>query len=100
MKVWARNIAFVSSALILCVTSIHARAGITGSDPRPPKTSVVAVQPDTSTMVAGITGSDPRPPKTSVVAGITGSDPRPPKTSVVAGITGSDPRPPKTSRTA
>jgi hypothetical protein len=85
MKFWARNIAFVSSALILSVASIYARAGITGSDPRPPKTSVVVAQPDTSTMVAGITGSDPRPPKTSVV---------------VAGITGSDPRPPKTSRTA
>ena len=36
--------------------------------------------------VAGITGSDPRPPKSGViVAGITGSDPRPPKSGVVTG---------------
>jgi hypothetical protein len=106
MKVWARSLSFVVSALILNVGFIHAHAGITGSDPRPPKTGVVDAgiigsdlrSPETGVVVAGITGSDPRPPKTGiVVAGITGSDPRPPKTGVVvAGITGSDPRPPKT----
>jgi hypothetical protein len=58
MKVWVRSILFVSSALLLSVTSIQARAGITGSDPRPPKSQVV---------VAGITGTDPRPPKSSVI---------------------------------
>ena len=79
MKVWARNLSnlsFVISALILNVVSVQAHAGITRTDPRPSKASVV---------VAGITGTDPRPTKTSVtVAGITGTDPRPTKTSVMA----------------
>ena len=75
MFVWARNVSFSASVMVLSVVSIHAHAGITGTDPRPPKTSVLD----------GITGTDPRPPKTSVVvAGITGTDPRPPKTSVMA----------------
>jgi hypothetical protein len=105
MKVWARNtFVFATSALFLSVVSIQAHAGITGSDPRPPRSGVVAnisdgelLLPQNRIMLAGITGSDPRPPRSGVVvAGITGSDPRPPRSGVVvAGITGSDPRPPR-----
>ena len=90
-KLWARSMWFGIFALILGVVSTQAYAGITGSDPRPPKTGnglVIGLAND-STLVAGITGSDPRPPKTGngLVAGITGSDPRPPKTGngLVAG---------------
>ena len=75
MKIWVRNLPFVVSALTFTAVSIQAHAGITGTDPRPPQSSVV---------VAGITGTDPRPPQSSVVvAGITGTDLRPPQSSVV-----------------